>query len=137
MNIYFAGSIRGGRSDVKNYKQIIDFLKTKGNVLTEHVGDYSLSIAGQNQFSNDFIRNRDINWLKSSDIVIAETSVPSIGVGYELTYAEKLSIPVIILHDDSKSQLSAMIEGTDYFSHIFHYKNLDEAINYIERKLQK
>ena len=117
MKIYFAGSIRGGREDVSVYNNIIKYLKTKGDVLTEHVGDYSLSIKGQNQLSNSYIRNRDIRWLKSSDILVAETSVSSIGVGYELSYAEKFNIPVIILHNDSKSQLSAMIEGTESVSY--------------------
>lgn len=135
MNIYFAGSIRGGRTDVHIYKQIIDFLKTKGDVSTEHVGDYSLSIAGQNQLSNDFIRNRDIDWLKDSDVLVAETSVPSIGVGYELAAAELYKIPVIILHNNSKNQLSAMIEGTDYFNNIYYYDELDDAISYLKKEL--
>ncbi len=39
MRIYFAGSIRGGREDASLYLQIIDYLKTFGEVLTEHVGD--------------------------------------------------------------------------------------------------
>ncbi|CAI2552723.1 2'-deoxynucleoside 5'-phosphate N-hydrolase 1 [Apilactobacillus kunkeei] len=135
MKIYFAGSIRGGREDVSVYNNIIKYLKTKGDVLTEHVGDYSLSIKGQNQLSNSYIRNRDIRWLKSSDILVAETSVSSIGVGYELSYAEKFNIPVIILHNDSKSQLSAMIEGTEYFNNIYHYKNINEALSYLEKKV--
>ncbi|WP_191987376.1 hypothetical protein [Companilactobacillus jidongensis] len=45
MKIYFAASIRGGRDDVKIYKQLIDFLKQDNQVLTEHIGDYSLSVA--------------------------------------------------------------------------------------------
>jgi hypothetical protein len=36
MKIYFAGSIRGGRDDVPTYKAIIDHLKVKHQVLTEH-----------------------------------------------------------------------------------------------------
>ena len=49
MKFYFAGSIRAGREDVDLYKIIIDHLKTYGEVLTEHVGDYKLSIEGQEQ----------------------------------------------------------------------------------------
>ena len=37
MNIYFCGSIRGGRQDVAIYQQIVSCLKTYGAVLTEHV----------------------------------------------------------------------------------------------------
>ena len=37
MNIYFCGSIRGGRQDVAIYQQIVTCLKPFGKVLTEHV----------------------------------------------------------------------------------------------------
>lgn len=37
MNIYFCGSIRGGRQDVAIYQQIVTCLKPFGRVLTEHV----------------------------------------------------------------------------------------------------
>jgi hypothetical protein len=37
MKIYFAGSIRGGREDAALYLEIIEYLKTFGEVLTEHI----------------------------------------------------------------------------------------------------
>jgi hypothetical protein len=46
--IYFAGSIRGGRQDVKLYKSLISHLnETYGTVLTEHVGLASLQSMGE------------------------------------------------------------------------------------------
>lgn len=135
MKIYFAGSIRGGRSDVDIYKKIIDYLNTDNKVLTEHIGDYSLSVKGQNQLDNDYIRNRDIDWLKESDLVVADTSNPSLGVGYELAYAEKIGKPVIILHNKKKSQLSAMIEGSKYFNDINYYSDVDEVLEILKRKI--
>ncbi|MFC6176683.1 nucleoside 2-deoxyribosyltransferase [Companilactobacillus huachuanensis] len=135
MKIYFAASIRGGRDDVKIYKQLIDFLKQDNQVLTEHIWDYSLSVAGQKQ-DDSYIRNRDIAWLKEADLVVAETSNPSLGVGYELGYAERLHKPVIILHNSKNSQLSAMINGTDYFKDIFEYSTVAEAIEILKRVLK-
>ncbi|MFC6323524.1 nucleoside 2-deoxyribosyltransferase [Companilactobacillus baiquanensis] len=135
MKIYFAGSIRGGRSDVDIYKKIIDYLNTDNKILTEHIGDYSLSVKGQNQLDNDYIRNRDIDWLKESDLVVADTSNPSLGVGYELAYAEKIGKPVIILHNKKKSQLSAMIEGSKYFNDINYYSDVDEVLEILKRKI--
>ena len=35
--IYFCGSIRGHPANLEKYQAIVDFLKTKGTVLTEHV----------------------------------------------------------------------------------------------------
>ena len=46
MNIYFAGSIRGGRRDRNIYLEIIENLKNYGNVLTEHSGDEKLDSFG-------------------------------------------------------------------------------------------
>lgn len=135
MKIYFSASIRGGRDDVKTYKQLIDFLKQDNQVLTEHIGDSSLSVIGQKQ-DDSYIRNRDIAWLKEADLVIAETSNPSLGVGYELAYAEKLHKPVIILHNSKNGQLSAMINGTDYFKDIFEYSTIAEAITILKKKLK-
>jgi len=134
MKIYFAASIRGGRADVELYKQLIDFLKQNNQVLTEHIGDVSLS--SEKQLSDKEIRDRDIKWLNEADLVVAETSNPSLGVGYELCYAEKLQKPVIILHNPKKSQLSAMINGTDYFKKIFEYQTISEAIEILRKALK-
>ena len=41
MKVYFAGSIRGGRHDAELYRKVINALKEKHQVLTEHVGDLS------------------------------------------------------------------------------------------------
>ncbi|WP_125713852.1 nucleoside 2-deoxyribosyltransferase [Companilactobacillus kedongensis] len=136
MKIYFAGSIRGGRKDVDVYRKIIDYLKIDNEVLTEHIGDYKLSVNGQDKLDNSHIRNRDIAWLKESDLVVAETSNPSLGVGYELAYAEKIEKSVIILHNKNKSQLSAMIAGSSYFGDINYYSDVAEAISILKKKLQ-
>ena len=41
--IYFAGSIRGGRVDAALYRRMIAWMREGDTVLTEHVGDLSLS----------------------------------------------------------------------------------------------
>ena len=47
MKIYFAGSISGGRNDKEFYLEIINLLKTYGEVLTEHIGGANLSKMGE------------------------------------------------------------------------------------------
>lgn len=51
MKIYFAGSIRGGREDKEIYLQIVALLRKFGAVLSEHVGDQSLTSLGDNSLS--------------------------------------------------------------------------------------
>ena len=128
MKIYFAGSIRGGREDVGLYRDIISHLKHYGEVLTEHVGDYSLSIKGQNQLSDRYIHDRDLEWLLNSDAVVAEVTVPSLGVGYEIGVAVKEKIPVICLfRNNGERQLSAMIRGSESIKSI-DYSELENVL---------
>ena len=116
MKIYFAGSIRGGREDAKLYKKIINYISCHGEVLTEHVGNDGLTPQGENKNPDEFIYDRDIAWLSLADVVIAEVSTPSLGVGYELGVAEALKKPILCLYrEDEKKQLSAMINGNKNF----------------------
>ena len=117
MKIYFAGAIRGGREDAQLYKNLIAYLKEKGQVLTEHIGSTDLSWEGEISSKDEEIYNRDIKWLQSADIVVAEVTTPSLGVGYELGIAEKLNIPVLCLYrPDQRNRLSAMISGNAIFT---------------------
>ncbi len=111
MTIYFAASISGGRGDQAVYKQIIDLLKQHGTVLTEHFGDATLTSAGEN-LSDGVIHDRDLEWLRSSDVLIAEVTTPSLGVGYEIGRAAEWGKRVICLYRPSAGRrLSGMIAG--------------------------
>ena len=132
MKIYFAGAIRGGREDAQLYENIIAYLKDKGEVLTEHVGSTNLNWKGEISRKDEEIYNRDMEWLKSADIVIAEVTTPSLGVGYELGIAEKLNIPVLCLYRPNEgSRLSAMISGNAIFT-CGEYTALTEAQKWID-----
>ena len=61
MKIYFAGSIRGGRGDKQKYFELIEFLSTHAEVLTEHVGLESLGDSGETELHDDAIYQRDLN----------------------------------------------------------------------------
>jgi len=115
MKIYFAGSIRGGRSNASIYRSLIGYLSSLGEVLTEHVGDALLTEAGDDGPSDREIHDRDLAWLIASDALVAEVSTLSLGVGYEIGYAVALHKPVLCLHQSrSERRLSAMIAGSPY-----------------------
>ena len=127
MKIYFAGAIRGGREDAQLYENIIAYLKGKGQVLTEHVGSTDLSGKGETCRKDEEIYNRDMEWLKSSDIMIAEVTTPSLGVGYELGIAEKLNIPILCLFRPIEAKhLSAMVSGNTIFT-CMEYGSFEDA----------
>jgi len=109
MKIYFAGSIRGGRQDATLYSEIIKLLHTYGDVLTEHVGK---SNVGEDDLTDEAIYERDMAWLEETDAVVAEVTVPSHGVGYEIARAESLGKPILCLFRPKADQhLSALIAG--------------------------
>jgi len=137
MKIYFAGSIRGGRDDKEIYLQIINHLGKYGKVLTEHVGDKNLSILGEDGKTEDYIFNRDIAWVKESDVIVAEVTQPSLGVGYELGMGESLGKKVYCLYRPQEGKkLSAMIGGNKYFI-IKEYKTLEDAKKLIDGFFKK
>ena len=112
MKIYFAGSIRGGRDDVGLYKKIIQFLRLYGDVLTEHIGDDNLNNEGEKNKNDVFIHDRDMKWMLDSDIIVAEVTNPSLGVGYEIGRAIEHNKKIICLYrKNEKNRLSAMIAG--------------------------
>ena len=137
MKIYFAGAIRGGREDANLYFKIIHYLENFGTVLTEHVGSTELSEKGENSITDDDIFQRDLNWLQSADVVVAEVSTPSLGVGYELGIIEKLNIPVLCLYQPTMGKrLSAMINGNEKFQ-CEAYQGFDEAKIHINNFLKQ
>lgn len=127
MKIYFAGSIRGGRDDVAFYLQIIQYLKSFGEVLTEHVGDSKLTKLGDDGPNDKHIHNRDLAWLQSADVMVAEVTTVSMGVGYEIGRAVESGKKVLCLfRPESGRNLSAMIAGCPDLE-LVNYRNLDEA----------
>ena len=114
--IYFAGSIRGGRVDAALYHRIISYIQRTDVVLTEHVGKSNLNLMEQGRERDASIYDQDTAWLRESDVLIGECTCPSLGVGYELAYAEAHGIPCHIFYDRTKTQLSAMLTGNPYFN---------------------
>lgn len=132
--IYFAGSIRGGRVDADLYRRIIDYIQRTDVVLTEHVGNSNLCLTEQGRDRDARIYNQDTAWLRESDMLIGECTCPSLGVGYELAYAESHGIPCHIFYDRTKTQLSAMLTGNSYF-HIHPYATEDEIYPLLDQIL--
>ena len=135
-NIYFCASVTGGRENLEIYVKTVELLKKNYNVLTEHLANPNLSSMEEN-LSQREIYLRDIEYLEKADFVIAECSTPSLGVGYELAYAEKLGKPTYVLFKKQEGKrLSAMIGGNEYYKVIYYddlYKAVEEVIEMMEK----
>ena len=132
MKIYFAGSIRAGREDQELYHELIQGLRRYGQVLTEHVGEPTLTQSGDDGPSDREIFERDMSWLAEADFVVAEVSTPSLGVGYELGRAESLGKRALCLYRDREDRkLSAMVSGNPLLV-VARYESVLEALASID-----
>jgi len=126
MKIYFAGSIRGGRDDKEIYFAIITELGKYGTVLTEHVGDKKLSSQGEVTITDKYIFDRDMSWVKESDLIVAEITTPSLGVGYEIGQAQSMGKPILcIFRQTEGKRLSAMMAGNSNLKNL-EYKTIED-----------
>jgi nucleoside 2-deoxyribosyltransferase len=114
MKIYFCGSIRGGRELAHAYALIIGMLSEYGMVLTEHVGSDEVIQTKDRELSDREIHDRDLGWIVESDVLVAEVTVPSLGVGYEIGRALEMGKPILCLFNvRSGKPLSAMVAGSE------------------------
>lgn len=115
--VYFACSIRGG-GDTSLYQAIVDAIKEAGGeVLSEIFVADAIERSGS-PLPADKIYARDTHMIRDADAVIAEVTNPSLGVGYELAYAENLRKPILCLYGKFAAidKLSGMVAGNDYFT---------------------
>lgn len=125
IKVYFCGSIRGGRQLALTYAKIITMLQGHGKVLSEHLGD-DVILAKDRILPDRAIHNRDMQWIVESDLLVAEVTIPSLGVGYEIGRAVELKKPVLCLFNAGSQQvLSAMIAGCEDVETHSYFKTED------------
>jgi len=132
MNIYFACSITGGREFESVYKTIVEALGQDGHqVPTAHLAESGIG-AMEAVLDPQTVYTRDVDWIRASDTLIAEVSVPSHGVGYEIGFALGIGKPVLALYQQGR-KVSKMISGNpDAHLQVKTYENSDEAVRLIK-----
>ncbi len=136
MNIYFSGSIYGGRQKLESYKKLIKELSKFGTVLDEEVADDDVLIKEESLSDNDVFESL-VDRLKRADLVFAEVTVPSLGVGYEIGYADKTNKRIICVYDKTVTpKLTTMLRGNNRLK-IIPYTNINEIINNLENILKE
>ncbi len=132
MKIYFSGSIKGGREHQEWYEYIVGLLQGYGEVLTEFVSDKNLTSYGTVGMTDKEIYDRDVALIKDSEIIIADITTPSLGVGYEISYAENLNKRICCLyHNTPGKRVSSMIVGSPHCE-IFPYETREDIKKILE-----
>ena len=128
MKIYFSGSIYGGRQKLDTYQILINELKKNNKVLNEEVADVHI-IEREIETSDEKIFKNLEKKLKEADLIFAELTIPSLGVGYELAYAENLGKPIYAVYEKN-ANVSALLRG-DKNIHFLPYDNMNQVIDKI------
>ena len=125
MKIYISGSIYGGTQKIETYKILIKELEKYGQVMNKQVAD-------ENTIANEvYQKDEDIfcdleNKLYEADLIFAEVSIPSLGVGYELGFADKIGKKIIAIYDcNYVEKVSTMIRGNKRIK-LIPYKDIRE-----------
>ena len=125
MKIYISGSIYGGTQKIETYKILIKELEKYGEVMNKQVAD-------ENTIANEaYQKDEDIfcdleKKLYDADLMFAEVSIPSLGVGYELGFADKIGKKIIAIYDTGYvEKVSTMIRGNKRIN-LIPYKDIKE-----------
>ena len=136
MNIYFACSITGRRDDAPVYQKIVAALQADGHEVPTAL------LAGSDVVKLEGIVNpvevftRDTGWIDDCDLLVAEVSTPSHGVGYEMGYALGLGKSVLCLHREGIA-VSKMVTGNrDPNLKVFAYNGEIDAVKKLRRYMR-
>ena len=130
MKVYFSGSIRGGEPDKDWFQTLIRHISRHGKVLTENSFGYSFE--DETSFDDAWIYERDMDWLREADALVAEVSAPSLGVGYEIAKAEEWGKPLLLLYREQLGRKpSAMLNGNKALE-MFVFTEDEDALKAVE-----
>ena len=137
MNIYFACSITGGRDFEPIYRAITTALLADGHEIpTAHLAEASVKLR-EGLVNPREVYERDTAWIRACDVLVAEVSTPSHGVGYEIAYALSLKKPVLCVFREGQP-LSKMLSGNSHPSiSVISYRDTEDALELIRSFLQR
>lgn len=127
MNVYFARSIRGNHTadDMPAFNTIARVISAQHMLMWELAQK-----PGPTANTDEYIYQRDIDWIDQCKAMIAEVTNPSLGVGYEIAYARHaVKIPVLCIarKDTTVSAMIAGGNGVQYYRDLADLENLVET----------
>ncbi|MEP7135270.1 MAG: nucleoside 2-deoxyribosyltransferase [Chloroflexota bacterium] len=137
MNIYFACSITGGREFESVYQEFVAALVQAGHQIpTAHLVESGVG-ALEAGIDPSTVYTRDVDWIRACDVLIAEVSVPSHGVGYEIAFALGIGKPVLALYQQGR-KVSKMITGNpDMNLQVQAYQDSAEGVRVLREFLAR
>lgn len=137
MNIYFSCSITGGRADQAIYQQMVDFLVAQGHEIpTAHLSKTEV-MEDERVVSALDVYQRDVNWVNQCDVLIAEVSTPSHGVGYEVALALLQNKPVLCCYQAGRTVSKMIVGNTSPTLSLYAYEGAEDVLSALDQYLRK
>ena len=132
MQIYLACTVRGDRGAVAGLRSLVASLERAGHtILTKHLLEDNVD-AAESALTERAVYERDIAWLDACDVLVAEASGSSFGVGFEVGYvlgrSERTNQRVVLLYRAGRrDQISRLIAGNGHSRcEVVTYENPDD-----------
>ena len=142
MQIYLACTVRGDRSAVAGLRTLVASLERSGHtVLTKHLLDDNVDGA-ESALTERAVYERDIAWLETCDVLIADGTGSSFGVGFEVGYvlgrSDRTGQRVVLLYRaDRRDQISRLIVGNAHARcDVIEYENPDDLAARVSQNLK-
>jgi len=119
LRIYLACTVRGDRGAVVCLRVLAAALEAAGHeLLTGHLLEDNVERA-ESRLTEREVYDRDIRWLEQCDVLIAEASGSSFGVGFEVGYvlgrSDRSNQHVLLLYPaDRRPHISRLICGNSH-----------------------
>lgn len=109
MIVYCAAPIKGDQKFHNYCLDIISHVNSLGHTALSELNSGFKPVA---PLTDSEIFSRDTKWIDKSQVVIAEISGASLGVGFEIAYSMyKKKLPVLALVNSGAENVSSMITG--------------------------
>jgi len=119
VNVYLACTVRGDRSALESTRAIAATITGLGHtLLTAHLLEDDAD-AAESALSERDVYERDLEWLSRADVLIAEASGSSYGVGFEVGYflanASARGRHMLLVYNDARrTSVSRLIVGNSH-----------------------
>ncbi len=130
--------MRGDRGALGSTRALADAVEAQGHtVLTRHLLADDPD-ADESRLTERAVFERDLRWLEQADVLIAEASGSSYGVGFEVGYvigrAERTGQRVLLLYQaDRRPQVSRLIAGNTHPAcTTYPYRDAADLLRFVE-----
>jgi len=141
MNIYFTASVSAKQKYFTEYTSIISYLEElHHSVTSKHITEITESqIQEESREEILQFQSKVEHWIKKCDFIIADTSFPSVSVGYEIALALRMAKPILVFYGENgpPSLLSYYKDEklvTERYTNETYKDTIENFINFVKGK---